>query len=73
MLEDTCQFGGVLSYKLGVIAKKACGDMLSEAEVKKFALEVGKDLKEDYERMGRERLCEDAKPGYEAVVQELNR
>lgn len=73
MLEDTCEFGGALSYKLGVIAKSACGDILSETDVKEFGLQVAKDLKKDYERMGREMLCENAKPGYEEVVKELNR
>jgi hypothetical protein len=73
MLESTCKFGGVLSYKLGEIAKFTCGDILSEADVNEFASQVAKDLKKDYERMGKERLCEDAKPGYEGAVKDFYR
>lgn len=73
MLEETCQFGGALSYRLGAMAKSACGDVLSEAEVQKFGAEVGRDLKDDYQRMGKKRLCEDTRPGYEAAVKTISR
>jgi hypothetical protein len=72
MLESTCKFGGALSYRLGVLAKSACGDVLSETDVKEFASQVAMDLKKDYKRMGKERLCEDAKPGYEGVVKDFH-
>lgn len=71
-LEEQCGFAGMLSYKLGVLVKSACGEVLTEDTRNKLALEVARDFKRDYETLGKAAQCATMKPGYEQAVDDLS-
>jgi len=68
LLEKQCGFGGMLSYRFGILVKAGCDNELSEETRNALALEVFTDVKRDYESMGMAAFCEAARPGYEEAV-----
>ncbi len=73
MIEDACNFGGALAYRLGSAIKKKCDSELTEEVRRDLDIEVARAVKSDYQLMGHDAFCEDAKPGYDEVVSELTK
>ena len=71
MIEGTCDYSAFVAEDLGTAVKSVCEAYLP-AEVRDPATaELLQTFRDDYDRMGKDALCEDLREGYEMVVDEM--
>jgi len=68
LVEKTCDYNAFISDDLGILVKNQCDAVLTESVREPAAAEVVRAFKADFDAMGRDALCRQARPGYEMVV-----
>lgn len=71
MLEELCEIGGVASRQIGMMAKSLCDDVLTEDDRNKYGLEVLQAFKKDFNKIGKEGICEIEVPRYNKMLESL--
>jgi hypothetical protein len=72
IIEDTCEFGGMLGYRFGALVKLKCENELPESVRNDLGIVVARDVKLDYNKMGRVQFCKSVKPGYDDLVSAIS-
>lgn len=70
-IESICHYSPILSMKLGLVAKANCGDLMPQERAQKLSGPVLEALKKDMSEMGDEEFCEQARIGYEDLLDVL--
>ena len=67
IIAGACELDPTPAHKLGMLVKDICHQELSENDRLSFSTEVFDKWKSDAKRMGKDRLCNEARPTYETM------